>query len=140
MPVTIQNKAEKIRFGIVGSANTALDFGILLILTSFGVPAAIANYPSSTAAVILSFFANKKYTFKATGRNLKHEIILFLIFTLIAAWALQPLTILLVQYLLSPINLPETVSVVIAKIMATVVTLIWNYITYSRYVFIKEKN
>jgi putative flippase GtrA len=139
MPVTIQNKAEKIRFGIVGSANTALDFGILLILTSFGIPAPIANYPSSTAAVIFSFFANKKYTFKVKGSDLKREIILFLVFTLFCAWALQPLTIILVQHLLTPFTLPATASVVIAKIMATIVTLIWNYVTYSRYVFIKEK-
>lgn len=137
--MAIQNKAEKLRFGIVGSANTAIDFGILLTLTTFGVPAAIANYPSSTIAVIFSFFANKKYTFQATGKNLRKEIILFLIFTLIAAWILQPLTILLVQYLLSSSGFPLTVTVVIAKVLATIVTLIWNYITYSRFVFKKEK-
>lgn len=133
--MAIQNKAEKLRFGIVGSANTAIDFGILLTLTSFGVPAALANYPSSTAAVIFSFFANKQYTFQSKGSNLKREVTLFLAFTLLAAWALQPLTILLVEYLLLPFNLPATVSVVIAKIMATIATLIWNYITYSRFVF-----
>lgn len=133
--MTIQNKAEKLRFGIVGSANTAVDFGILLTLTSFGIPAAIANYPSSTAAVIFSFFANKQYTFKAKGSDLKREITLFLVFTLLAAWVLQPLTILLVQFLISPSALPATVTVVIAKVAATIATLIWNYHTYSRFVF-----
>lgn len=136
--MAMQNKAEKLRFGIVGSANTAIDFGILLILTSFGIPAAIANYPSATIAVIFSFFANKKYTFKVTGNDLKKEIILFLVFTLIAAWVLQPLTIVSVQYLLSSFALPPTVVVIIAKVVATVVTLIWNYVTYSRFVFKKE--
>jgi putative flippase GtrA len=133
--VAIQNKAEKLRFGIVGSANTAIDFGILLTLTSLGIPAALANYPSSTAAVIFSFFANKQYTFQAKGSNLKREVALFLVFTLLAAWALQPLTILLVEYLLSPLNLSATISVVIAKVVATIATLIWNYVTYSRFVF-----
>jgi putative flippase GtrA len=139
MKMAIQNKAEKIRFCLVGGANTAIDFGILLALTTLGVPAPIANYPSSTVAVIFSFFANKKYTFKATGKNLKKEIVLFLVFTLIAAWALQPLTILLAQSILSPFNLPVTVSVIIAKIAATVVSLVWNYFTYSRFVFAQEK-
>ena len=137
--MAIQNKAEKLRFGIVGSANTALDFGILLTLTSFGVPAPIANYPSSTIAVIFSFFANKKYTFKATGKNLKKEIILFLVFTLIAAWVLQPLTIVLIQFILSSLNLHLTASVIISKVAATVVRLVWNYFTYSRFVFAQEK-
>lgn len=138
MPATIQNKAEKIRFGVVGFANTAIDFGILLLLTSFDTPAAIANYPSSTAAVIFSFFANKQYTFKSKGSNLKREITLFLIFTLFCAWVLQPVTILLIQYLLSSFALPATLVVVIAKVIATIVTLIWNYVTYSRFVFKKE--
>lgn len=133
--MAIKNKAEKVRFGIVGSANTAIDFGILLTLTSFGVPAALANYPSSTAAVIFSFFANKKYTFNTKGTNLRKEITLFLLFTLAAAWALQPLTILLVEWLLSPFALLPTISVIIAKIVATIATLIWNYMTYSRFVF-----
>lgn len=138
--VVIKNKTEKARFGVVGLANTALDFGILLGLTSFGVPAVIANYPSSTAAVIFSFFANKKYTFKATGTNLKREIILFLIFTLFCAWVLQPLTILIVQYILSLIAISGVVSVVVAKVIATIVTLTWNYLTYSRYVFNQKEN
>lgn len=138
--MVIQNKAEKLRFGIVGSANTAIDFGILLTLTSFGIPAAIANYPSSTAAVIFSFFANKQYTFKAKGSDLKREITMFLVFTLLAAWVLQPLTILFVQFLLSPFTLPGTVAVIIAKVAATVATLIWNYLTYSRFVFKQKAN
>lgn len=133
--MAIQNKAEKLRFGIVGSANTAIDFGILLTLTSIGIPAAIANYPSSTAAVVFSFFANKQYTFRTKESGLKREIILFLTFTLLAAWALQPLTILLVQFLLSPFALPTTITVVIAKVVATIATLVWNYLTYSRFVF-----
>lgn len=139
MQMPIQNKKEKLRFGVVGGVNTALDFGILLILTSFGTPAAIANYPSSTVAVIFSFFANKKYTFKATGKNLKKEIILFLVFTLIAAWILQPATILLVQLILDPFRLPAMVSVITAKLAATIVSLVWNYVTYSRFVFAQEK-
>lgn len=137
--MAMKNKAEKLRFGIVGIINTLVDFGILLSLTSFGIPAAIANYPSSTAAVIVSFFANKQYTFRTKNSNLTREITLFLIFTLLAAWVLQPLTIIFVQYLLSSASIPPTLSVIIAKIMATVATLIWNYLTYSRFVFKRKE-
>jgi putative flippase GtrA len=138
--VAIKNKDEKLRFGIVGFLNTAIDFGILLTLRWFGVPAEIANYPSSTAAVIVSFFANKNYTFQSKGANLRREITLFLAFTLFCAWVLQPVTIIIVESILTPFALPALVATTIAKIIATVVTLIWNYTTYSRFVFKKESH
>ena len=138
--MAIKNKDEKLRFGIVGLLNTSIDFGILLTLRWFGVPAEIANDPSSTAAVVFSFFANKNYTFKSTGANLRREVTLFLVFTLFCAWALQPLTILLIETLLRPIDLPILATTTIAKIAATIVTLLWNYTTYSRFVFKKESH
>lgn len=135
--MAIKNKAEKLRFGVVGFLNTALDFGILLTLRSFGIPAEIANYPSSTAAVIFSFFANKKYTFRSKGANLRREITLFLVFTLFCAWVLQPVTIIAAEAALTPFALPALLATTIAKIIATIVTLVWNYTTYSRFVFKK---
>jgi putative flippase GtrA len=137
--VAIKNKDEKLRFGVVGFLNTAIDFGILLTLRWFGIPAEIANYPSSTAAVIFSFFANKNYTFKSKGASLRREITLFLVFTLFCAWVLQPLTIIAVEAILAPLALNALIATTIAKIMATIVTLIWNYTTYSRFVFKKQE-
>ncbi len=133
----LKKHAEKVRFAVVGGANTVIDFAILLILTSFGIPAVIANYPSSTAAVVFSFIANKNYTFKSTGSNLKKEIVLFLVFTLACAWIIQPLTILAVEYLLKTFSIQSTILTIVAKLAATIVTLIWNYYTYSRFVFKK---
>jgi len=138
MEQLIKKHAEKIRFGIVGGLNTAIDFVILLSLTSLGIPAAIANYPSSTVAVIFSFLANKKYTFKTTGNNLKREIALFLVFTLFCAWVLQPLTIIIMESLLRFFAIKPIILTIIAKIAATIVTLIWNYLFYSRLVFVKK--
>jgi putative flippase GtrA len=136
---SLKKHADKARFGIVGIANTLLDFVILLFLRSLGVPAVIANYPSSTAAVIFSFFANKNYTFKTKGTDLKREVLLFLIFTLFCAWVLQPLTILATESLLKSFAIQPLILTIISKSLATAVTLVWNYLTYSRYVFKKEK-
>ncbi|MFZ2125771.1 MAG: GtrA family protein [Candidatus Saccharimonadales bacterium] len=135
----LKKHADKARFGIVGVANTLLDFAILLVLRSLGVPAVIANYPSSTVAVIFSFFANKNYTFKAKATNLKCEIALFLSFTMFCAWVIQPLVILFVELLLKSFDIQPLNLTIIAKIAATIVTLVWNYLTYSKFVFKKEK-
>jgi putative flippase GtrA len=127
--------AAKIRFGIVGGANTAIDFGILITLRALGLPTAIANYPSSTIAVIFSFFANKHYTFKKSGSDPKREVALFLFFTLLGVWVIQPITIIGVEFILAPISFDNISLAIVSKLIATIATLIWNYLTYSKYVF-----
>ena len=66
--------ADKLRFIIVGSINTVIDFSILFTLaTIFNTPKELANFISTFVAFLFSFFANKKYTFKSTSKNLKNS-------------------------------------------------------------------
>ena len=130
--------AEKFRFALVGGFNTALDFGILFGLTALGVDKIVANYISTSISFIFSFFANKTFTFKAKSGNAKREFISFVIVTLIGLWVLQPLIITAVSRLLATTALNDTTILLIAKLLATIVSLIWNYVFYSRVVF-KQK-
>lgn len=130
--MAIKNKAEKGRFIAVGVANTALDFGILFVLKSLGLPTISANVVSTTAAFCFSFFANKKFTFKTTNTNTKRELILFIIVTLFGLWVLQSIVI---QLALTLLGNQDLLSLLLAKLLATVVSLIWNYLFYSRVVF-----
>lgn len=130
--------AEKFRFALVGGFNTALDFGILFGLTAIGVDKIPANYVSTSVSFVFSFFANKTFTFKAKSGNAKREFLSFVIVTLIGLWVLQPLVITAVSQLLETTTLDDTITLLIAKLIATVVSLIWNYILYSRVVFKKH--
>lgn len=132
-----KSNSKKVRFLTVGVANTLIDFSILFTLKALGLPTISANIISTTAAFCFSFFANKKYTFKTTGGNLKREITLFVIVTLFALWVLQTIVIKLVQAALVHSGLDEQITLFIAKILAVCVTLVWNYTFYSRFVFIK---
>ena len=85
----VNHKRTAGRFAVVGVANTLLDFGVLFTLTSLGVNKLVANVISTTIAFIFSFFANKKFTFKSTSKNLVREMILFVIVTLFGLWGLQ---------------------------------------------------
>jgi len=123
---------------MVGGVNTLIDFGILFTLKALGLPTISANVISTTAAFCFSFFANKKYTFKTTGGNLKREIILFVVVTLFALWVLQAIVINVVQASLASSGLDDQLVLLIAKILATGVTLVWNYTFYSRLVFRKD--
>ena len=136
MKALLKKHATKVRFGLVGAANTALDFGLLLVLANFfAVPHVIANIISSSIAFVSSFFANKKYTFKTTGQSVVREMILFTVVTLFGLWVIQSAIITLLTPPIQSIVTNDTITLVIAKLVATLASLTWNYILYSRIVF-----
>ncbi len=136
MKALLRKHATKVRFGLVGAANTALDFGLLLVLANFfAVPHVIANIISSSIAFVSSFFANKKYTFKTTGQSVVREMILFTIVTLFGLWVIQSAIITLLTPPIQSIVTNGTITLVIAKLIATLASLTWNYVLYSKVVF-----
>lgn len=126
---------QKLRFLAIGTINTLIDFSLLFILAKLvGLPDVAANIVSVSVALTFSFFANRKYTFKSTG-NRRREIVLFLIFTLFGLWVLQSIIIWVFGQLFGNSDL----ILLIAKIAATAVTLVWNFITYKNFVFKEVK-
>jgi len=139
MQPLLKKHAEKVRYGFVGLFNTLLDFGILFILVHLGLDKIPSNYISTFVAFIFSFFINKSFTFKSKSGNIKKQFTLFFIVTLFGLWVLQPLVITSVTALINPLHLNTSLVLLIAKIIATGVSLVWNYFFYSRYVFKKEQ-
>ena len=135
MKETLQQHADKLRFALVGGINTVIDFGILFSLVYLGLDKIPSNFISTSTAFIFSFFANKTFTFKSKSGNAKREFGLFIVVTLFGLWVLQPLVISGVSFILAPLQMSEGAILFIGKIIATVVSLIWNYIMYSRFVF-----
>ena len=140
MDQILKKHAEKIRFAIVGGANTALDFIILFALTFSGMDRIAANYVSTSAALIFSFFANKSFTFKDKTGNARKQFILFIVITLIGLWIIQPIIIWISTNSLEQYITNEAITLFIAKLIATIASLIWNYLLYSRLVFKKTSS
>ena len=133
--------ADKLRFTIVGSINTVIDFSILFTLaTLFNVPKELANFISTFVAFLFSFFANKKYTFKSTSKNLKKQFLLFTIVTLFGLWVIQTIIITAITPVFTNLGINKPAALLISKLIATAASLIWNYTLYSRVVFKKPKN
>ncbi len=130
-------KNQKIRFLAIGTINTIVDFSLLFLLAKVAhFPDIAANICSTTIALSISFFANRKYTFKSNGAK-KREIPLFLAFTLFGLWILQSIVIGVFKHFWGD----SDVVLLFAKVAATAVTLVWNYVTYKKFVFvIKEPN
>lgn len=134
----MKNKAQLGRFAIVGAINTAIDFGLLFLLSFLGLPKIAANTISTGAAFVFSFFANKKFTFKSTSKNLKYEIISFIIVTLFGLWVLQNGIIWLITPIVKNLVADDQIALFVAKLIATAASLTWNYLLYDRIVFRKE--
>ena len=135
MKETLQQHADKLRFALVGGINTVIDFGILFSLVYLGLDKIPSNFISTSVAFVFSFFANKTFTFKSKTGNAKREFSLFIIVTLFGLWVLQPVVITAVSFTLTPLDVKEGAALFIGKIIATGVSLVWNYIMYSRFVF-----
>jgi len=127
--------AQKIRYGVVGIANTVLDFSLLFIFVALGIDKIPANYLSTGVSMVFSFYANRRFTFKHTGDQKRKQFTLFVAVTVAGMWAIQPLVIWIVTNMLSPYIANLSIQLFIAKIIATGASLVWNYIFYSRLVF-----
>ncbi|WP_309065064.1 GtrA family protein [Microbacterium sp.] len=123
-----------VRFIVVGVLNTAIDFGILLLLTSLGMGMFLANVISTSTAFGFSFVANRSFTFRSSG-DARVQIVKFAAVTLVGLWLLQPLVIWGTMLLVSGVA-SQSLALLLGKACATVVSMLWNYILYARYVFV----
>lgn len=132
-------KNQKIKFATIGAFNTALDFAILFSLKALGANVAFSNIASTGVTFILSFILNKKITFNSTNKTKQESIKEFLSFTIITLfglWVIQTLVIYIITSILSNI-LISNITLFIAKIIATIFSLIWNFVLYKKVVFKK---
>lgn len=122
-----------LRFLVVGVANTLLDIALFLVLTAVGLPVIPANMISTGIALVFSFVLNRSYTFRA-GPGVVRQAIGFVVVTLVGLWLLQPIVLHFMLLWLEPL-LPTTAALLVAKVIATVVSLTWNYLLYNFVVF-----
>jgi putative flippase GtrA len=118
----------RLRFGVVGVLNFAVDYGLfLLLLKVFGLPLLAANSIAVLVAASHSYLWNKHWTFQdpATGRRAWQRYLVFLGFNL-SGLALANLVILALVQIMQP---------ALAKVGSISVTAIWNYWTSHRFVY-----
>ena len=127
-------------FSVIGGINTVLDFIILFVLTSFGAKIFIANIFSTGITFIISFLMNKKITFKSVSSNKKElirEMLLFIIVTLFGLWVIQNIVISISIPIFENLLKNKQISLLLSKLIATIFSLIWNFILYKKVVFKK---
>lgn len=130
---TAMSDGRPARFVVVGVVNTAIDFVVLFLLTSLGMGMFLANVISTSIAFTFSFIANRSFTFRSGG-DVKSQMVKFVAVTLMGLWLLQPAVIWLVTTVAGGL-MPAAVSLLLGKGCATVVSMLWNYVLYARFVF-----
>lgn len=125
------------KFGQVGVLNTVIDFGILNFLIGytqvlFGVGIIPLNITSYFIAILNSYFWNKNWVF---GGSKKSNFITFVVITLIGlainTGVVYGLTTFVPRVI---VNSPELWAN-LAKVVATVFSLVWNFAGYKVIVF-----
>lgn len=136
------------RFAANGVLVTALDFAILNLLSALGVWVLFANIISTSIAMLTSYTINKQWVFR--GHTSRYTLVLFLAVTLSGVYVLQGIVILamyefgasvgvIVRDVLSMFGInsfsEDFLLLNIAKLSATAVSTIWNFLLYKYLVF-----
>ena len=150
------------KFAVIGIINTACDLillNILRVLTDTKdtqtTKLIMLNIISAMTVAILSYHLNGKYVFKDDKKDHK-KLVMFMLVTLSSIFIVQSLVI---RFTLAPIgpfatwlkdfvrtlNIPivrdfkqSFYSTNIAKVCATVASMIWNFTLYNKLVFKKK--
>lgn len=113
-------------FNLVGIVNTIFGFSLIFLLMFFGLSATISNVIGYFFGAILSYFLNKKYTFKSDTKD-KGEAIKFF-------------TILFISYVLNFITLQWLLTFInpyYAQLISAIVYTLSSFILAKIFVFKK---
>lgn len=116
---------EFLRFALVGGFCFLFDFGLLYILTSWcGVYYFYSSAISFTASVIINYILCVTYAFNDVKKQDSQQFIIFIVLSIIGL-ALNQLCMWLFVDIMA-------IHYLIAKIVATAVVTIYNYITKKK--------
>ena len=110
-----------IKFGFVGGTAFFIDAVILLLLTKLGINYLIANILSFSVSVIYNYILSMKFVFNVKETNSQKNFFQFIILSIIGLGINELIMKICVEKLL--------ISVLIAKIIATIIVMIYNFIT-----------
>lgn len=119
------------KFGVVGLANTIVDFGVFSLLVWAGLAPVAANFVSFLCANGQSYFLNSRFTFRNEGRAAPVSAKgygKFLVAHLMSL-ALSTLVIALFH---------DDIGPRVAKAVAIILSFGWNYLASAIFVFRKS--
>ncbi len=133
--------AQLAKFAAVGACNTGIDFGVLNLLSWLtgiygGSRLAPINLPGFALSLINSYVLNKYWTFKGNAREVSgRELGTFTLTSLIGLAINTAVVVGMTSLLTAPLPLDPQLWENLAKVVATGVSLTWNFVGYKYLVF-----
>src|SRR3989344_8320371 len=129
------------KFAAVGFLNTAIDFGLLNLLSSAtGITAGLflggINIPAVAVALANSYFWNKYWVFKAGGQTAVSDLPKFIIVSVGAILVNSGIVAIGTKFS-APGALSPELWLNAAKVLATMASFLWNFVGYKLFVFRK---
>lgn len=119
-----------IKFGVVGVIAAVVDFGGLVLLKELlGVEVLIASAISFCASVVVNYLLSMAFVFKSKKQNKVKEFLIFLLLSLGGLGLNQLILWIGVRF--------ASVYYLFAKLFATVIVPVYNFIT--RKIFLESK-
>lgn len=128
------------KFAVVGVLNTAIDFGVLNIISLItGVTGGLViggiNVPGVAIALTNAYFLNKFWVFRhRDNKSAFNDLPTFLLVSGLGVLGNSGIVIFATSYL-SIVSVSASLWLNIAKLCATVFSLVWNFLGYKFVVF-----
>lgn len=123
------------RFLAVGAIGTILDFGLLSLLKTLGLPTLIANSVSFTTGVVNNFTWNRLWTFSDTKQAGWKRLFLQFVLVSLVGLALNNVIVLWLENPFGTLLGQPKFGYLPAKIIATGLVVFWNYFANRYWTF-----
>lgn len=144
MPTKTEKREFK-RFSLVGFTATALDYGILNVLTHFfGVPIIVANIISTSTSSLYSYLLNRKVVFKDIAHGERKTLALYIGSLIISIFVIQTAVIAILGHGVTASwyeglnisdEMKDLLAINTAKVIAGFISMGWNFYIQRRFVF-----
>ncbi len=133
-----------VRYAIIGLGNTAIDFALLFLLIKLtgiteGTNLFLLNILTFSIATANSYLFNKYWTFQdkaTTGQATKFSQ--FFIISIIGALINSGIVVIFTSSIDPVMGISAQYWAMIGKVLATSISLIWNFVGYKYFVFKKK--
>lgn len=123
--------ARFLRFAVTGFINTAIDFFVFFVLSSFGVGLILSQAVSYSAGMLSSFLINRSWTFGSERPIFGVELVRFAVTSL----GLMALSMVVLKALVMGVGFPR----MFGKVLTVGCTLVFGFVINRFWVFRQKK-